>query len=61
MPQVLEIEAKLVALRQEVAEARRTGSTPSQLRKLLEECRTLWAAVERFKYAKHADLAATRQ
>jgi hypothetical protein len=44
-----------------VAEAKRSGYTPSQLRKLLNECCTLWAAVERFKYAHGADLVATRQ
>jgi predicted ATPase len=59
MPEVREIEAKLAALRQEVAEAKRTGYTPSQIRKLLQECCALWTAVERFKYAEQSDLKST--
>ena len=50
MPEVRELEAKLVALRHEVAEATRSGVTPSQVRKLQAECRHLWAAIERCKY-----------
>jgi hypothetical protein len=53
MPQVREIEVKLATLRQEVADAKRSGSTPSQVRKLLAECCQLWAELERFKY-EHA-------
>ncbi len=49
MPQVREIAAKLAALRQEVADAKRSGSTPSQLRKLLAECCALWSEMERCK------------
>jgi predicted ATPase len=60
MPEVRDIECKLAALRQEVAEARRTGYTPSQLRKLLNDCRLLWGALEQFKYAHLIDPAPTR-
>ena len=58
MPQVREIEAKLALLRQEAAEATRSGSTPSQVRKLLAECCELWADLERFKYEYALTLAA---
>jgi hypothetical protein len=60
MPQVHEIEAKLAALRQEVADARRSGSTPSQLRKLLLECCQLWADMERCKHEHALTPVATR-
>ena len=60
MPQVHEIEAKLAALRQEVAEAKRSGSTPSQLRRLLAECCQLWADMERFKHEHMLNLSAPR-
>lgn len=56
MPEVRELEAKLVALRREVAEATRSGFTPSQVRKLRADCRNLWAAIERYKYAHTLDL-----
>jgi hypothetical protein len=60
MPQVREIEAKLAALRQEVADAKRSGSTPSQLRKLLAECCQLWADMERYKHEHALTLAGPR-
>ena len=60
MPRVREIEAKLAVLRQEVADARRLGSTPSQLRRLLAECCRLWAEMERFKHEHMLDLTGPR-
>ena len=50
MPEVRELEARLASLRREVTEARLSGSTPSQIRKLQAECCQLWAEVERYKY-----------
>jgi hypothetical protein len=61
MPEVRDLEAKLVALRREIADARHSGLTPSQIRKLRLECCQLWAAVERYKYEHLLDLVATRQ
>ena len=60
MPEVRELEAKLVALRREVAEARRSGFTPTQLRKLHADCWQLWAELERYKYDHAVDLAKVR-
>jgi hypothetical protein len=60
MSQVREIEAKLAALREEVADAKRSGSTPSQLRRLLAECCQLWADMERFKHEHLLKVPATR-
>jgi hypothetical protein len=51
MPEVRDLEARLASLRREVAEANRSGFTPSQLRKLQADCCELWAAIERYKYA----------
>ena len=61
MPEVRDLEAKLAALRREIADAGRSGFTPSQLRKLQADCRELWAAVERYKYEHVFDLVAPRQ
>jgi hypothetical protein len=61
MPEVRDLETKLVALRREVAEAKRSGLTPSQIQKLRAECWQLWAAIERYKYEYALDLAATQQ
>jgi len=52
MPEVRELEARLATLRRQVAEAQRSGSTPTQLRKLQAECWQLWANLERYK-AEH--------
>ena len=60
MPEVGELEAKLVALRREVAEATRSGFTPSQVRKLQADCWHLWAAIERCKYERALNLADVR-
>jgi hypothetical protein len=61
MPEVRELEARLAALRREVTEAKLSGYTPSQIRKLQAECWQLWAAVERYKHEHLFDLIATRQ
>jgi hypothetical protein len=53
MPHVYELEAKLVALRREIADARRCGFTPLELCKLQRDCWQLWAALEQYKY-EHA-------
>jgi hypothetical protein len=50
MPQIHELESKLVALRREIADARRSGFTPSELRKLQADCWRLWAALRQHKY-----------
>jgi len=60
MPEVRELEAKLASLRREVAEAKRSGFTPSQLRKLLADCCEIWAAIERYKYDNALDPASAR-
>jgi len=60
MPEVRELEAKLVALRREVAEATRSGVTPLQVQKLRAECRHLWAAIERCKYERAHDVTDIR-
>ena len=57
MPDVCELEAKLVALRREVAEATRSGLTTLQVRKLRADCWRLWAAIERHKYQHAPDPA----
>jgi hypothetical protein len=61
MPEVSELETRLANLRREVAEAARSGSTPSQILKLQKECCQLWAALELYKYEQAPDLTATRQ
>jgi hypothetical protein len=61
MPEVRELEARLVSLRREVADARRSGFTPSQVRKLQAECCQLWAEIERHKYEHALDLAVIGQ
>ncbi len=58
LPEVRELEAKLASLRLEIADAKRSGSTPSQIRKLQTECCRLWAAIERRKYEHALELAA---
>jgi hypothetical protein len=60
MPEVRELETRLANLRREIAEAARSGSTPSQILKLQMECCQLWAAFERYKYEQAPDLTATR-
>jgi hypothetical protein len=61
MPEVRELEARLATLRRQVDEAKRSGSTPSQVRKLQVECWQLWAAVERCKYEHLFALLAARR
>jgi hypothetical protein len=61
MPEVRELEAKLASLRREVAEARRSGFTPLQLRKLQTDCRAIWAEIERHKYDHARELVDTRK
>ncbi|HLH92522.1 MAG TPA: hypothetical protein VKX28_29175 [Xanthobacteraceae bacterium] len=61
MPEVRDLEAKLVALRREIADGRRCGFTPTQLRLLQATCCELWAAVERHKYGQVFELAAAHQ
>jgi hypothetical protein len=61
MPEARELEMRLAALRQDIAEAKRAGTTPSHLRKLQTECWQLWAAIDRYKYAHALDLVSTRQ
>ena len=58
MPEMRELELRLANLRREMAEAARSGSTPSQLLKLQKECCQLWAAFERHKYEPTVDHAA---
>jgi len=60
MPKICELEAKLVALRREIADARRSGSTPTQLRKLQADCCQLWAELRHYKYEHTHDLTVTR-
>jgi chromosome segregation ATPase len=38
MPEIHELEARLATLRRQVDDAKRAGSTPSQIRKLQAEC-----------------------
>jgi hypothetical protein len=49
MPELRELEARLAILRRQIDEAKRAGSTASQIRTLQTECWQLWAAVERCK------------
>jgi hypothetical protein len=51
VPELRELEAKLAVLRRDVAAARHGGCTPSEILKLRRDCATLWAAIERLKYA----------
>ena len=61
MPEIRELEARLATLRRQVDEAKRSGSTPSQVRKLQAECWQLWAAVERCKHEHLFALLAARR
>jgi hypothetical protein len=60
MPKIRELESKLVALRREIADAKRSGFTPLQLRKLQADCWQLWAALEQYKYGHAVDVANVR-
>jgi hypothetical protein len=51
VPELRELEARLAALRREASAAKRGGCTPSEILKLRRDCTSLWAAVERLKYA----------
>jgi len=61
MPEIHELETRLATLRRQVDEAKRAGSTPSQIRKLQAECWQLWAAVERCKHEHLSALLAARR
>jgi hypothetical protein len=49
MPELRDLEAKLAALRREVAQGTHAGYTPTEILKLRRECHHLWAAIEELK------------
>jgi hypothetical protein len=49
MPELRELEARLAALRREVALGKRFGYTPTQILKLRRDCHQLWATIEDLK------------
>jgi hypothetical protein len=61
MPELRELESRLAILRRQIDDAKRAGSTPSQIRKLQTQCWQLWAAVERCKHEHLAALLAARR
>ena len=49
MPDVRDLEARLAALRRDVALGNGAGYTPTQILKLRRECHQLWATIEELK------------
>ena len=56
MPDVRDLEARLAALRRDVALGNSAGYTPTQILKLRRECHQLWATIEELKLSALAEL-----